>query len=93
MKQQWGANLAEEERKRKDRFSIHLGELARLKYKCLLTILSILEGNDSKKELVSRIMRVIPVSVLTQNLGRIYLLHGRYTLNRDYSYDLFNRLE
>ena len=53
-------------------FEIHPGELARLKYKCLIGIVSLLESNDSADNLILRIIRTIPLKILTDNLARIY---------------------
>lgn len=58
--------------------SILPGKLARLKYKCLNTIISLLECNESSDSLIMRILRTIPLKVLTSNLARIYILFKKF---------------
>jgi len=55
--------------------TLHAGKLARLKHKCLITIVSLLECNIHNREFVTKIMRTIPLTVLTDNLARIYELY------------------
>lgn len=55
--------------------SLHAGKLARLKNKCLITIVSLLECNINNEQFVTKIMRTIPLTVLTDNLSRIYELY------------------
>ncbi|EGR33562.1 MIR domain protein [Ichthyophthirius multifiliis] len=75
-----------------NKFAIHLAEIARLKYKCLITVVSLLECNDSRSDFIMRIMRIIPVKVLTENLTKIYQLYQKYTKD-DYNDDLFNTMD
>lgn len=70
---------------------MHPGKLARLKHKCLITIVSLLECNINSEEFVTKIMRTIPLNVLTNNLARIYELFKRY--EKDYVDSLFNRAD
>ncbi|KAL4447069.1 hypothetical protein ABPG74_013921 [Tetrahymena malaccensis] len=92
-KQSKEESVKQEEYLRQQKFQIHLGELARLKYKCLLTIISILECNYSKKDLISKIMRIIPVSVLTKNLTRVYQLYKKHFKKQDYNIYLFKQMK
>ena len=48
----------------KRQFVISLAEVARLKYKCLISVVGLLECNDCKSDFIMRIMRIIPVSLL-----------------------------
>ncbi len=65
------------------------GRLAKLKYKCLITIVSLLECNDA---LINKIVRNIPFSVLTKNLLRIYELYSKNEKGKEgYTDDLFGR--
>lgn len=52
--------------------NIHPGKLARIKFKCLNTVISLLECSESQDSLILRIIRVIPIAILTNNLRRIY---------------------
>lgn len=54
--------------------TLHKGKMGRLKHKCLITIVSLLECNIRSKEFVTKIMRTIPLTLLTDNLARIYYL-------------------
>ncbi len=68
------------------------GNLARLKFKCLSTIVSLLECNESSDSLIIRIIRAIPLSVLTSNLSRIYFLFEKYH-KEEYREEIFNLAE
>ncbi|KAL4511687.1 hypothetical protein ABPG72_012532 [Tetrahymena utriculariae] len=74
-----------------DDFPLHLGKLARLKNKCLITIVSLLECNINSKEFVTKIVRSIPLNILTNNLSRIYSLYQKY--EKDYVQSIFNRAD
>lgn len=47
---------------------IHRGKVARLKFRCLITITALLECNDPQDTLILRIIRSVPLTVLTNNL-------------------------
>ena len=68
------------------------GNLAKLKFKCLNTIVSLLECNESSDSLILRIIRAIPLSVLTNNLSRIYFLFQKYH-KEEYREEIFNLSE
>lgn len=72
--------------------SLHKGKMGRLKHKCLITIVSLLECNIRSKEFVTKIMRTIPLNLLTDNLARIYYLFQKYEKN-DYVQSIFNRAD
>lgn len=48
--------------------TLHLAKLARLKLKCLVTLVSLVECCDPGDNLILRIIRGIPLKVLTNNL-------------------------
>ena len=72
--------------------NIHPGRLGRLKFKCLNTIISLLECSDTQDNLILWIIRSIPLSVLTNNLRRIYQLFERFE-KEEYREELFKRYE
>ena len=51
---------------------IHRGYIARIKHKCLITIISMLEMTNPEHGLSKRIRRSIPISILENNLVDIY---------------------
>lgn len=51
--------------KKKD---VHNGYIVRIKYKCLITILSLLELSENEPGIYNRIRRTLPVHVLLNNL-------------------------
>lgn len=53
-------------------------------------MISLLESNDSADNLILRIIRTIPLKILTDNLARIYFLFLKYENNK-YDVELFNR--
>lgn len=73
-------------------FTLHPGKLARLKFKCLNTIVSLLECNETQDSLILRIIRAIPLLVLTNNLSRIFTLFQKYQ-GEEYNMDVFNRAD
>ncbi|EGR27785.1 MIR domain protein, partial [Ichthyophthirius multifiliis] len=84
--------LGEDSRLYDENQKIHVGQVARLKYKCLITINSLLEFQDQKSNFIGNIMRNIPLQILTSNLTKIYILWKKYS-NNDYNKDLFNNYE
>ena len=67
--------------------------MARLKFKCLITIVSLLEGADNGKNgLISLVVRSLPTDVLTNNLLRIYELFKKYE-TQGYIMEVFGRDE
>lgn len=71
--------------------SIHPGNLARLKYKSVIGIVGLLEASDGGDILMLRIIRTIPLNVLTENLLYIFKLYMKYKMKDEYEYSLFNR--
>lgn len=70
--------------------AIHRGLLVRLKYKCTIMLLSLLEMQDNNEEIVNRLIRSIPCSILANELAKV---HGVYKLvyGDDYVMEAFNR--
>jgi len=54
--------------------TLHLAKLARLKLKALIALISLVECCDPADNLILRIVRGIPLKVLTNNLSRLYSL-------------------
>ena len=73
------------------RMKIQPGKIAHLKNKCLIAIVSLLECNDLRTSVTTLIMRTIPLSVLTNNITRIFELYTKYEKD-GYTEDLFNRM-
>jgi hypothetical protein len=72
---------------------LHPGKLAKLKYKCLIGMVSLLECNDEADNMLLRIVRAIPLKVLTENLSRIFTLYDKYKSKDQYEINLFNRVD
>ncbi|CAD8076144.1 unnamed protein product [Paramecium sonneborni] len=74
------------------RLAIHPGQLARLKFKCLNCLVSLLECCEPQNSDIARLVRVIPLSVLTNNLTRVYKLFKNQfgAINKD---EIFKRAE
>lgn len=64
--------------------------LSRIKYKSLIALESILEGNNDKMTL-KHIMKVISVNILKDNIGYIFEKFD-FVLKRYYSDDAFNNM-
>ena len=60
------------------RITLHPSKLARLKYKCLIGIVGLLECNEDSDNLILRIVRSIPLYVMTENLYRVFVLFERF---------------
>jgi hypothetical protein len=60
------------------RIALHPGKLARLKYKSLIGIIGLLECNDETDNLILRIVRSIPLKVMTNNMARVFWLLEKY---------------
>lgn len=56
---------------------VHRGYIQRIKYKCLITLLSLLELSEDDPGIVNRIRRTIPLSVLTNNLTDLYDIYKK----------------
>ena len=67
--------------------------LSQLKCKCLITLVSLLEGNDPSDGIGLRISRAIPLRILTNNLTKIYELYQKLYKNGDYTEDVFGHHE
>ena len=68
-------------------------QLAKVKYKCLITLISLLECNDPSLGLSQRIIRAIPISVLTLNLAQVYHKYKKLYKQDEYTNDLFGHHE
>jgi inositol 1,4,5-triphosphate receptor type 3 len=60
------------------KIALHPGKLARLKFKCLIGIIGLLECNDETDNLILRIVRSIPLKVMMNNLARVFVLFEKY---------------
>lgn len=58
--------------------TLHAGKLAKLKYKCLITVVALLECNDLGDNFLLRIIRGIPLPVMIENLLYIFMLYEKY---------------
>lgn len=67
-------------------------KVQRLKNKCLITIVSLLECNDPNDTLIFRIIRMVPLSVLTNNLAYTYDLYKK-EFEDEYNENLFYRTD
>ena len=67
-------------------------KVQRLKNKCLITIVSLLECNDPNDTLIFRIIRMIPLSVLTNNLAYTYDLYKK-EFEDEYNENVFERAD
>jgi glycerophosphoryl diester phosphodiesterase len=71
--------------------NLHRGYLARIKHKCLITILSLLELCDSRHGIAIRVKRTIPIHIIVENLIDLYEKYRN--LNQDkYSMQSFEYL-
>ena len=71
--------------------AIHPGKLALLKYKCLTCIMALLEGNDQGDNFLLRIIRGIPLPIMTENLLHLYMIYDKYKSKDEYEIGLFGR--
>ncbi|CAD8133483.1 unnamed protein product [Paramecium octaurelia] len=72
--------------------TLHLAKLARLKLKALISLVSLVECCDLQDNLILRIIRAIPIRVLTNNMSRVYSLFQQY-FKDEYKEELFGRAE
>ncbi|EGR30656.1 mir domain protein [Ichthyophthirius multifiliis] len=75
-----------------NRFQIQLKNVSIIKYQCLLTILGIIECQNNNIEFIQRIMRIIPIKILTENLIKVYKQYQKYG-NNDYNISLFKQIK
>lgn len=75
----------------KNKISINRGFLMRLKYKCSVTLLSLMEMQENNDEIVNRLIRSIPCSVLASEVGKLYAIYKKIYVD-DYSKDAFKRV-
>ncbi|OMJ77245.1 hypothetical protein SteCoe_23193 [Stentor coeruleus] len=67
--------------------------IAHLKYKCLITILSIFEGRKDTYA-ATRVIRVINIEVLEENIKNLYMNYQEYYKWEDYyDFDLFKHIK
>jgi hypothetical protein len=52
--------------------NLHRGYLARIKHKCLITILSLLELSDIRHGIATRVKRTIPIHIIVENIVNLY---------------------
>jgi hypothetical protein len=60
----------------------------RLKYKATVTLLSLLEMQESNEEIVNRMIRSIPCSVLVSELSKLYETY-KQLYKEDYVLEVF----
>lgn len=93
---QWSIDLLKEEEKlfetrtehHKKVLAIHSVRLKRLKYKCTVTLLSLLEMQEDNEEIMNILIRSIPCSVLVSELGHMYTAY-KLEYNNEYVADAF----
>ena len=79
--------LINAEKKIPNEFDLETWQLARLKYKCSITLLSLLEARKDDKN-VYRMMKSLPQEVFNRNITDIYIkFKNQY--KGDYSNDAF----
>lgn len=81
-----GLNSNEEASSGQSHHTIEPWKVERLRYKCLITIMSLIEQVQTKDSVLYRITRAMPLKVLKKNLTRIYSLFkkahkGKYNLD------------
>jgi hypothetical protein len=64
----------------------------RLKYKCTVTLLSLLEMQEDNEEIVNRIIRSIPCSVLASELSKLHQIMHK-VFGKEYVNKAFRRYE
>lgn len=72
--------------------NIHRGMLARIKHKCLITMLSIMELRETDYAIMNRMRRTIPLNVLADSMTEVYKLFMKIYRNHYFS-DCFNHVE
>lgn len=75
------------------RMKIEPAQLAQVKFKCLITLVSLLELNDENSDLLIRIRRAIPVSIIAKNLAQVYEQYKRKYKHDEYDLDMFGNVE
>ena len=73
--------------------AIESKQLAKLKLKCLIAMVGLLEASDHDEHLLLRMIRVIPLKVLTENLLYTYILYEKFKTKDEYDDSLFNRYD
>mmetsp|Transcript_38694 Transcript_38694/g.34399 ORF Transcript_38694/g.34399 Transcript_38694/m.34399 type:complete len:235 (-) Transcript_38694:1403-2107(-) len=69
-------------------------ELSLVKYKCLITLISLLEFNDPQSNILNTIQRNVPIAILTRELITVYELFMKvYKNESNYTKDCFNHHE
>ena len=71
------------------KMKIEPAQLSHVKYKCLITLVSLLELNDENSDLLGRIRRVIPVSIIAKNLAQVYEQYKSKYKNQEYDMSMF----
>ena len=74
---------------RRKNFKLSPKKISQLKYKVLLTLVSLFESNDASSNLTTRIMRGIPTQILTKNLVEVHELYKKIYDKNQYDDDLF----
>lgn len=62
-----------------------------MKLKCLIAMVGLLEASDDAEHLLLKMIRVIPLKVLTENLLYTYKLYEAFKNKDEYEDSLFNR--
>ena len=66
--------------------------ISHLKYKCLITLLALLEGQNNKDILI-RLFRSLNLLIFKKNLSNIYKLYKLYYTNSEYSSKIFSHFK
>ncbi|KRX02872.1 hypothetical protein PPERSA_04075 [Pseudocohnilembus persalinus] len=72
--------------------SVHRGYIARIKYKCLITLLSLLECSEDDASINNRIIRTFSWQVLLDNITDIYEIY-KFRFQDKYQIEAFNKFE
>ena len=75
--------------KQKNHIRLPGNYIAQLKSKCLVTVVSLLEGNNPSDGIGLRISRSIPLRILTKNMIMIHTLYQKLYKDDDYNEDAF----
>lgn len=75
------------------RMKIEAYQLARVKFKSLITVVSLLELNNDSTNILIRIQRMIPIGILTKNLVQVYEQYTRNYKNKEYTIKMFDKGE
>lgn len=73
------------------KLNVRKGYIVRIKHKCIITILSLLELSLKEHGIANRIRRTLPISILIDNLRNLYSIY-KNTYKNDYFSSCFNKM-